>query len=649
MNWLVPAYFAAAGAVALPVALHLFRRRRRRPERFPSLRFVQATAGGDTRLRQVRRWLVLALRCAALILLAAAFAWPYRIGARAQTRRAVVVVADNAFSERARGQWEQIRHWALQQIGTLKPGDELGLMVTAPRPRWLAPLTADTAVPLQRLGQLEPGWSTAPVEPALRMAGELLSASSAPRRELIVLTDYQRAAWAGTDFSRPLPAKVRVAFSPPLSPPSRQAALSHPVLAANGTELDASVTASNFTSRQTRRLRVYAGNSPLPLHDQSVDLDPDARLRIRFTLPVSPREPAYFRFALDGDDLAADDAVYAVWQPGPDYSVVVDPPPAGDTADFVWTAMQSAADVAPPMHIARIAPGPWPIGAAAILRNDASFSGAMAGRLDQFLAAGGAALIFATSGPAQAAWMARQGIRLSPLPDRQEGWSVGRWDLDQPFAHALSRGSVGTLLGWNFSGGWALGAGEATPLAYWRPGSLAMGEVRIGRGRALICGFPPDRSAGDWPVTPSFLPFLREAAGYLLRSQRMADQTGTVGHQVSLPGPSGEWVGLAGPAQDSLPSHASGSAMPAAPGVYQYGAGPDRVWVAANLSPEGSDTRPWTAGQPWTALISPAPVHAAPPNFAALPRQQIPLWWWPVVAALLCLLGEMVLANRTAR
>ncbi len=62
--------------VAIPVVLHLIMRQKPRPFVFPALRFVQQRRLANQRRLQLRHWILLALRCAAIGLLALALARP---------------------------------------------------------------------------------------------------------------------------------------------------------------------------------------------------------------------------------------------------------------------------------------------------------------------------------------------------------------------------------------------------------------------------------------------------------------------------------------------------------------------------------------------------------------------------------------------
>ena len=75
-------FLAAAAAVAVPVLIHLLLRPRARRVEIGSVRFLKLALRESTRRRKLRRWLLLALRAAAVLLLALLFARPY-LGAEA--------------------------------------------------------------------------------------------------------------------------------------------------------------------------------------------------------------------------------------------------------------------------------------------------------------------------------------------------------------------------------------------------------------------------------------------------------------------------------------------------------------------------------------------------------------------------------------
>src|SRR5439155_5074486 len=77
MSFLAPLFFVGLGAIAIPVFVHLIQRERKRVIEFPSLMFVQRIPYQSVRRRRIRHWALLMMRCAALLLIVAAFARPF--------------------------------------------------------------------------------------------------------------------------------------------------------------------------------------------------------------------------------------------------------------------------------------------------------------------------------------------------------------------------------------------------------------------------------------------------------------------------------------------------------------------------------------------------------------------------------------------
>lgn len=86
LTWLVPAAWGLAAFVALPIAVHLLAQRRRRPLRFPTLRFLDEVAAPARRHWTVRDPWLLLVRMAIVAAVAAALAAPLLVTASRQVR-----------------------------------------------------------------------------------------------------------------------------------------------------------------------------------------------------------------------------------------------------------------------------------------------------------------------------------------------------------------------------------------------------------------------------------------------------------------------------------------------------------------------------------------------------------------------------------
>src|SRR5437764_12875435 len=77
MSFLAPLFLIASAAIGIPIFVHLIQRERKRVVQFPSLMFVQRIPYQSVRRRRIRHWALLLLRCAAILLIVAAFARPF--------------------------------------------------------------------------------------------------------------------------------------------------------------------------------------------------------------------------------------------------------------------------------------------------------------------------------------------------------------------------------------------------------------------------------------------------------------------------------------------------------------------------------------------------------------------------------------------
>jgi uncharacterized membrane protein len=104
MAFLAPLFFAGLLALAVPILVHLTHKERKDVVVFPSLMFLSKIPYQAVRRQRIRHWLLFALRCLALILLALAFARPFLNRASAATpvrglgARELVILLDRSYS-----------------------------------------------------------------------------------------------------------------------------------------------------------------------------------------------------------------------------------------------------------------------------------------------------------------------------------------------------------------------------------------------------------------------------------------------------------------------------------------------------------------------------------------------------------------------
>ena len=149
------------------------------------------------------------LRLGALALIVAAFARPFLRGttlaASAGGARDVVILLDRSYSMGHGDQWDRAQRAAADAVNTLVP--------TAIARRWCSSATVGggrrAADQRSRRGcsrrdQRGDAWSPARTRygPAFKLAGSLLAESNLPRREVVLISDFQRSGWTAGDGLR---------------------------------------------------------------------------------------------------------------------------------------------------------------------------------------------------------------------------------------------------------------------------------------------------------------------------------------------------------------------------------------------------------------------------------------------------------------
>jgi len=111
MSFLAPFYLLAGLAIGLPILFHLIRRTPQGRQVFSSLMFLSPSPPRMTQRRRIDDWLLMFLRIAAILLLAAAFARPFipalTAAALSSPTEEILVLLDRSASMQRPGYWER--------------------------------------------------------------------------------------------------------------------------------------------------------------------------------------------------------------------------------------------------------------------------------------------------------------------------------------------------------------------------------------------------------------------------------------------------------------------------------------------------------------------------------------------------------------
>lgn len=646
MSWLFPGFLAAGLLAGLPIALHLLRRKPRETVPFPSLRFLGPQILRETKKQRILRWLVLLLRCLAVLLLAAAFARPFFGAKPAATDRVAVIALDNSFSMQAAGRAEVLKKWAEGELAAAGEIDRAGVLLIQPAPRWLVPPDSTPEVARQALREWQPGWQTSRYRPALMLAAISFDRMPARERLLVWAGDQQRLGWSGVAFSPSPFHGVDLRFPDAAPAPERQASLGDLRVrpAGPGRFVAEAMARPLAPAVDKRTVRLFSGERELASREIELRAGEPARVSLAFT--AENNAPMPLRAALDPDDLPADDAAYAVLDPAQGGEVLL--APTGKGIDYLAHALAAARQ--PNLDALRATPLPdaaWPPDAVAALRGEAPFTPPQRARLHAFIAGGGSAWVMLDGSPAQTEWLASLGVKVRALTDPAP-LRLRDWDIEHPLMQVF-RGNLLPLLGLRFERGWALEGAELIPIARWQDRSVAVAEMETERGRLLITGFFPSRESGSLPVQSAFVPLAHRALTWLGQAGR-EPEAHVVGQPVALPPGAGEWAPVDSPLS-AEPLAASGTIVPEVPGVYRWTSGSASRLFAVNVPADESDLAPWPDAADWQKLAGQEPAPAAEREAARLAPPadaSASVWWWLLLAVFILLTLETRLSNRAA-
>lgn len=314
MSFLAPAWLALTAAVAVPLILHLMRRRIDTRRDFPAARYLLRAEKENIRRLKLRNLLLMLLRAVAIALLAVAAARPIAslLGA-GHVPTALAVVVDNSMSTGVivggAPLLAQLKSAARQAVGGAGGSDRVWLVtadgVVAGGARQAVGDAIDRVEPMAGRGDL-PG--------AITRATGLVLAARLPAGVVLVLTDGQATQWA----DEVSPGEVRVLVHAPQGPvpPNRAVALAEPRPARwgpRGAVLVRASGADSVTFRVTLGDRTVSRGLLRGSDEHLVRQEPAARGWLAGTVELAPDE-------LRSDDIRH----FAVWVGGAP-AVRVDP------------------------------------------------------------------------------------------------------------------------------------------------------------------------------------------------------------------------------------------------------------------------------------------------------------------------------------
>jgi hypothetical protein len=531
LTFLYPAFLIATVAVAIPVILHLLRRRTNVVVDFPAVRLLTKAPVEHQRRRRLRELVLLALRMTALALLAFAFARPYFQSATSALPAPVTVVAvDTSLSLTAPGQFERARQAARRAVEEAPATHTVALVSFADVATLHVPPTTDRGGTLSAIDELRPTSGGTRFRTALARAAEAVRGGEGA---IVVVTDLQQAGWDANDEGA-VPDGIDVSVVEIPSPVGN--------IAVTSARRDGAVIAAaihNFASAGAR-VSVQLRIGDREVARQQVDLAPQAASEVRLVAALPARGGAEIRVD-DRDGYQGDNARFLVLDPPPatPIAVVTAEPPGSSNAGLYIERALTAADEERTLAVRVVdgrefsaAAGEAAEFGAVILLGTTTLDRAGRERIASFLRRGGRGLL--TLGPDidLATLSETVGVRIAvDEAPAQPGERVvtliavdTRHPIFRPFLSpigALGDVHVDTYRRLHVNGS------SGTVLARFSGAGDALIEQQVEQGRLLVFASDLDNRWNRFPLNPAFVPWAVEMARYLVQG-REAQQSYTL-------------------------------------------------------------------------------------------------------------------------
>ena len=538
--------------------IHLINRERREVVHFPSLMFLQRIPYRSVRRQKLRHILLLIMRCLALAIVVMAFARPFvrREGAARAAgagARELVVLLDRSYSMGAADRWTRAQSAARRAVASLGPTDRATIVTFDNQASAITPPTHDAATLNGAIASLRPGSEATRYAPPLKLASQILAGSNLPRREVVLISDFQRLGWSVRD---------EISF------PSGTTITNVDVVAdsnvADAAVADVSVQRSEGErDRATIAARLTnTGAAPVASVDATLELNGRVAETKRVTLPARGATQVRFtpiaipsgtsagvvRLALATvggapNQLTADDRYYFTIAPDAGISVLVVEPSTtrANQSLFLTRALDIGDRPSFRVNVKKIgglAPADLESRSLIIFDETGPPAGDGAVRLRDFVAGGGGILIVAGDQLPVSAWSGEWSAALpagiGPVVDRagEAGGTLAWIDYDHPVFDVFNAPRSGdfatarflryrrltvrtdSAAGTRRPVGVADTASGAHVLARFDDGAPALVEHRVGRGKVLIWASTLDSYWNDLALQPVFLPFVHQLAKY---------------------------------------------------------------------------------------------------------------------------------------
>lgn len=590
----------AAGSI--PIVIHLLNKRKFRQTDWAAMRFLLAAIKKNKRRIELEQWILLAIRTLLILLLAAAMARPVleslapAMFAGQRSHRVLILDGSLSMTRKLTDQsrFERAKNLARQIVKEARRGDIISLIVMADPPKVII---GEPSPNLEQVGReidlLQPTDGATDLSATFASLGRVLDASPLASKEVLFLTDMQRATWArpGVDNTAALKVEVEKLNQAKIRPvivdlgnpaePNRAVVgldLINPVVTV-GIPVSIKAQVRNFTNEPKPATRVQLIIDGQLGPEQTVDLPVGDPVTLNFTQIFRSEGDHVVEAVIDDDPLAADDRRRLVVPVKEKVRILLvdgdlNPEPFEAETDYLAQALSplesgqmdpanSAAggseellplslEVIPESRLESVELATFDV---LILANVAQPSDNEAILLDRFVRQGGGLILFMGDRVLAEGWNSRLAVPDRNLLPATVGTGVGDaakksgvFMMDplqyrHPIVSSFEGATPAVASGLTQVGTWQYlklnrdqESASRVALAF-DNGDPAIIEATRGRGKVIMIATSADSHWTTWPLHPSYPVVMTETA-LLAASGRTSEKNSIVGQPISQAYPS---------------------------------------------------------------------------------------------------------------
>ena len=336
LNFSSPLFLFGLLGISIPILIHLLTRRQQKQIRFSAIYLLAQSQKRSIRKSRPNRLLLLLTRCLAIALFSMALANPLFSFRQSEaflstSPSSIVFILDDSYSMGIRAKDKTLFESALEYIskGLKKSADnsEFSLILASSPARVEQDWTSDKSTMTSKLEEQVVSYRTTHIGDAVDKAIKLLESAKQKNKQILLLTDLDKNGWQEETFfgvSAPYPIQV----------------LNFAQLQSNSNEgMVQSIQISQEFLTRSRLLRVKAEiknfsstakRIPLSLFlegklvkEEILDIPPEQTIVQEFSYPLRRNQPLNGKVQISDDTLPADNSRYFPFHPSQNIQVLV--------------------------------------------------------------------------------------------------------------------------------------------------------------------------------------------------------------------------------------------------------------------------------------------------------------------------------------